>query len=360
MSLETEHDGGGEELSLRDSLSDAFEAAREAPSETTAPAPKPDAKGAAPETPAAPRADGRDASGRFAPRAAETTQTQTPAAPEAQAAPTGQPEPIQPPASWSAPAKAAFASLPPIVQQEIAKREADVNRGFEDRASALKRFEPIEQLLAPRREMLAARGMDEAGFLKTLFAASDWIDRDPVSALRELMRQKGVTLQHFGVQAPAGQQPQAQLPPQLQTLAQQVTHLQTQLSQRDQAERAQRLQSVTSEIQSFASDPAHTYFHNVREDMIGLLQSGRAKDLQDAYDKAVWANPETRALLQADQAKKAEADRLAAQRQSATGARRAAGSVVGAPAQGSAPAGAGTSNRSLRDEIAESFRASRA
>jgi hypothetical protein len=354
--------GGGEELSLRDSLSEAFEAAKGGEGEGSTPA-------AAPETPApAPRADGRDANGRFTPRSAEPAaqpaqgaQSSTPAAPEAsQPAPSASPEPIQPPASWSAPAKAAFNALPPIVQQEIAKREADVNRGFEDRAAQLKRFEPLEQILQPRRDALAARGVSEVDFVKTLFAASDWIDRDPVGALRELMRQKGVTLQHLGVQAP-GQQPQAaQLSPEVRTLAQQVNQLQTQLSQRDQAERSQRQNAVLTEIQTFASDPANLYFANVRDDMIALLQSGRASDLKDAYDKAVWANPETRTLLQADAAKKAEAERLNAQRQATSGARRAAGSVTGAPNPGSGPAGAGQSNRTLREELAESFRSSRA
>jgi len=362
VSIENE-EGGGEELSLRDSLTDAFEAAREAPSETVASRAEP----AAPAAPAAPREAApaaqasRDAQGRFAART--DTQTRAPAAPEAQgqAAQPGAPaEPIQPPASWSAPAKAAFASLPPIVQSEIAKREADVNRGFEDRASALKRFEPLEQLLGPRREMLAARGVSEVDFVRTLFAASDWLDRDPVSAIRELMRQKGVGPQHLGVQAPAGQQPQAQLPPQFQTLAREVQTLRTQLSQRDQAEAAQRQQGVHSEIAAFAADPANLYFANVRDDMIGLLQSGRASNLKDAYDKAVWANPETRALLQADAAKKAEAERLNAQRNQASGARRAAGSVSGAPTPGSAPAGGAAPQRSLREEIAESFRSSRA
>jgi hypothetical protein len=359
MSIENEHDGGGDELSIRDSLNAAFDEHRDAPAEPALKAAEPTAPAAPAEPKAAePAQPGRDPSGRFA----KATQTQAPAAPEAQgqaAQPGASAEPIQPPASWSAPAKAAFASLPPIVQSEIAKREADVNRGFEDRASALKRYEPLEQILAPRRDQLAARGVSEVDFVKTLFAASDWIDRDPVSALRELMRQKGVTLQHFGVQPQAGQQPQAQLPPQFQTLAREVQTLRSQLSQRDQAEQAQRLQAVQSDIQAFAADSANPYFHNVREDMIALLQSGRAKDLKDAYDKAVWANPETRALLQADAAKKAEADRLNAQRTTASGARRAAGSVAGAPGQGSAPAGAGTSNRSLRDEIAESFRSAR-
>lgn len=365
MTPDEEHSVDGEAPSLRDSLSEAFEAARgdgAGGADGASAAPGPDSEEAPGSTPAASRADSRDANGRFAARA-ESNPSRTPAAPEAHnAGSSGEAQPIQPPASWSAPAKAAFSTLPPIVQQEIAKREADVSRGFEDRAAALKRYEPLEQILQPRREMLAARGVSDVDFVKTLFAASDWIDRDPVSALRELMRQKGVTLQHLGVQAQPGQQPPhaAQLPPAVRTLAQQVQHLQTQLSQRDQAERAQRLQSFKSEIDAFAADPANTYFHNVCEDMIGLLQSGRASELKDAYDKAVWANPETRALLQAEQARRAEADRLNAQRQAARGARRAAGSVVGAPTLGASPAGAGSIHRSLRDELSDAFRSSRA
>lgn len=362
MNIETE-EGGGEELSIRDSLSQAFEADRggdEGGSTVTPVTPKPEpAAQATTETAAAPRADGRDAQGRFAPKT--DIQTQTPAAPEAQPTPTGQAEPIQPPASWSAPAKAAFAALPPIVQGEIAKREADVNRGFEERAAALKRYEPIEQLLAPRRDQLAARGVDEATFLKTLFAASDWLDRDPVSAMRELMRQYGVHPQHLGAQ-PTGQQPQpaAQQHPAISALAQQVQSLQTQLSQRTQAEQAQRQNAVLSEIQAFSNDPANVYFENVREDMIGLLHSGRAKDLKGAYDMAVWANPETRALLQADAAKKAEAERLSAQRQQTNGARRAAGSVTGSPSPGASPPAVPVNpNATVRDDLKAAIAAHR-
>jgi hypothetical protein len=41
--------------------------------------------------------------------------------------------------------------------------------------------------------------------------------------------------------------------------------------------------------------------------MAALLQAGQAKDLQDAYEQAVWANPQTRTSLIAQQQQEAKA-----------------------------------------------------
>ena len=56
---------------------------------------------------------------------------------------------------------------------------------------------------------------------------------------------------------------------------------------------------MNNEINIFAADPAHPYFDDVANDITALLRGGGAKDLADAYDKAVWANPVTRAKEQA-------------------------------------------------------------
>lgn len=368
MSTETEDTGGGEELSIRDSLSQAFEADRSGEGEgSTAapPLPKPAAEPApAPDKPAAaaPAQPGRDANGRFTPKPAE-------AAP-AQAAPAeGQPAP-QPdanaapraPASWTAAAKAEFASLSPAIQAEISRREQEIERGFAQQQSRLEVANRFDALVAPFKDRFAAEGIDPIQGVQRLFAAQSFLEKNPVEGLLYLARNYGVhparLAQAAGVQQPA--QGQAQQDPRFQSLAQQVQTLQSQLSQREQAEKAQRLQSTQAEIHAFSNDPANVYFHNVRDDMIGLLQSGRAQDLKTAYDMAVWANPETRALLQADTVKKAEAERLNAQRQQTNGARRAAGSVTGSPTPGAGPAAAGNPNASIRDELKASFAAHRA
>ena len=60
---------------------------------------------------------------------------------------------------------------------------------------------------------------------------------------------------------------------------------------------------VESDVAAFAdakdehNNPKHPYFNDVADDIIPFLNAGAS--LQDAYDKAVWANPVTRAKEQA-------------------------------------------------------------
>jgi hypothetical protein len=68
------------------------------------------------------------------------------------------------------------------------------------------------------------------------------------------------------------------------------------------------LPSVVKEIDAFAADPAHPYFDELANDITKLFEAGLAKDLPEAYEKAVYANPTTR---------QKEIDRLTAEKTSA-------------------------------------------
>ena len=85
-------------------------------------------------------------------------------------------------------------------------------------------------------------------------------------------------------------------------------------------------------FRSFSSDPNHPYFENVREDMALLIQNGKATSLQDAYEMACWANPETRAILLRSQSNPTPNAAQAVQK-----AKAAAKAVGGAPAPGFNP-----------------------
>jgi hypothetical protein len=94
-----------------------------------------------------------------------------------------------------------------------------------------------------------------------------------------------------------------------------------------QQQQGTQAQTVT-EIESFASDPAHPYFNDVRQDMGVLIQAGRAKDMQQAYDMAVWAHPEIRQTLIDGQIQQKSAQQSHAAQQ----AQAAAVSISGSPA----------------------------
>jgi hypothetical protein len=52
-------------------------------------------------------------------------------------------------------------------------------------------------------------------------------------------------------------------------------------------------EKATQEVETFATDSAHVYFEELQDDILGFLKIGDS--LQGAYEKAVWANPVTRA-----------------------------------------------------------------
>jgi len=109
--------------------------------------------------------------------------------------------------------------------------------------------------------------------------------------------------QEYGISIDQLQNP-PQVDPAYQQVLNELQHLkatqQQELYSRQQAEQAQ----LNSQIASFAEGKEH--FDAVREDMAALLQAGRAKDLDAAYDMAIWARPDLRSGLLQQQTRAAE------------------------------------------------------
>ena len=261
---------------------------------------------------------------------------------------------IAPPASWSATAKARFESLDPVVQREVLKREKDIEQGKAQWDQKGERLNRLETILAPRRERMQLAGLDDARAIEALFAAQDYLERDPAGGLAWLARQYGADLGRLvgGAQGQAANAPP--MHPALRQLANEVNTLKGTLAQQHAAAQRAVQSQFQSEVESFCADPSNTYVDNVREDMIALLQSGRAASLKDAYDKAVWANPETRTLVQKNLEDQRRSEAETAARAKAQAARHASGSITGSPQPGSSPANAGPAP-TLRDELARAF-----
>lgn len=349
--------GEGEGPSLRDELAAALTADTAAqagdatPAAPAAPAPAPAA-----ETQAQADQRARDEAGRFAKQATPATPT-----PELKT-PSGAPEPgatqtIAPPSSWTAAAKAEFSKLPPIIQQEVLKREGDIEAGKAQWQTKAERFNALDSILAPRRERLQLAGMSEVQAVQALFAAQDMLERQPREAIAYLARQYGVDLRSYGQGGPGTMQPAQQpaIHPAFQQVFNEINTLKGALAQQQQQSATQAAQSQhVQTITQFQADPKNIYFENVRPQMAELLRSKQAPDLQTAYDMATWASPEIRPLLLRAQQDQAAAEAQAAARAKATAARHASGSVVGSPTPGSSAA-ASQPAESIRDELARAF-----
>ena len=280
----------------------------------------------------------RDDKGKFVAKQAEPAQDTTE---QPKTVETPQ-ESIRPPASWSAQAKADFAALPPHIQKEVSKREGDIDKGFRERAEQLKRYEPLEQLLAPRRDLWAAAGSDEVSAVRSLLAAQDLLDKNPVQGLQFLARSYGVDIASLGqpsLAQPNGGagQPQAQPDP----VANEIQVLRQELQALKQGKEQEVQQTYTSQIEAFAANPENLYFENVKPAMAKLLTAGLASDLSDAYQQAIWADPTIRPLLQQQTAKPVTDPNRAVR------AKLAGASVTGSPGNAPPP----TSNGSISDDI---------
>ena len=255
--------------------------------------------GAALEAPT-PAAEGRsrDEKGKFAPK---TDDVPKPAAPDvlavkaavpaqsvavAPSAATDKPA-IAPPSNWKGAGKVAWDKLPDAIKREL-------NDDYSQRTQTEARLQSLDAVLGPRAQVLAATyGSVEQG-INNLFQISDMATKNPEGFLLWFAQQRGINLaQMVGQPQAQGYEPAQAPDPVMQRMHHLEGMVQNFVQQQQQGTQAQTL----TQIESFASDPAHPYFNDVRQDMGVLIQAGRAKDMQQAYDMAVWAHPEIRQTL---------------------------------------------------------------
>jgi len=323
----------------------------------------------------APVDTGRDDQGRFkatetaeaAPAAVDPNAPAVPADPAAVVDPQAQADAraaAAPPATWSAGAKAIYASLPEVARKEIAKRETDYARGIQQHAEAAKGYQTMMAEFQPYEAMIRGEGGTPQGairdLLQTAYRLRTGTPQSKGQLVMQIAQQFGADLTQF--QGQAGEQPEAQQNmPQLQQMVQQLVapHLQriqsweqqqTQAQQQQEQQMEHEIQGQIAAFQSATNEdgsPKHLYFENVRPLMSAFFANGQAKDLEQAYDMACFANPEVRAALIADQHRAADAQRLEEAKRKAGSARNASFNPTGQGGVGIA----GATQSSLRDEL---------
>lgn len=331
---------------IRSALEEAFESGSETPESEVVELEQP-AVDVVEHEPASgePQGRARDEQGRFASKATEAPEP----APQVEhpAAPTRNPF-----SSWKPDAQQALMkaergeALTPeelkLLRIEAERRESDFHRGVSEFKSHSERAKAYDQAIAPYQQHLQKLGVDAPTAINALMRADVTLrTSDPATKAQyfaQLAREYGIDLSQ--VQNPQPLDPQTQfLHQQLNELRQQQQLWQNQLQQQEQMR-------VQQELQQFATaDRKH--FDAVRNDMADLLETGKAKDLQEAYDMAVWMRPDVRQTLIEQQLADAQSKALA--QAQAQRAKTAAVSV-----KGSSPIGAGGQpvNGSLRDIIA--------
>jgi len=218
-----------------------------------------------------------------------------------------QPEKLAPPEWLSDKAQVDWNRLPRSVQE-----------GILSRAEAASQSAPADPFVETARSLRGAfeqHGLIPERALPQIVGAWQQLVANPREVLPELAKQFGVEL---GTPA-ATQQPQqndqwvdpmvADLQAKLAAIEARDAERSRQEQARAAAEQTKVYRDVASELETFSKDKPD--FAVLRADMGKLIASGAATDLADAYEKAAWANPQTRAARIEAQQKEADAKRLA-------------------------------------------------
>lgn len=278
----------------------------------------------------------RDEQGRFAKNAAtEQTPESVPpsdqAPPESVAAPTVPPE-LQRLGLRKEEAEAI--AKDPVALQAFIRRSEEMHKGIEQYREKANFGHTIEQAVAPFAATLRSLNIPPEKAISELLATDHRLRYGSQQEKYQAYAQLG---QFYGLDPSSiPQQQQQYVDPQVQMLERRLQQQEQWINQQNQAREWQERETLNSEIARFSSDPSHTYFEEVRGDMAGLLQAGLASSLDEAYERAIYANPNVRSRVLAEQQTKADEQRRAESAQKAQAAKQAA--AVNVIRKGSLPA----------------------
>ena len=374
------------EQSLRDMLEGAFTETEAEPAEPVEPAappadptPAPDPSEGGPDQ--GPKVDlagrQRGPDGRFLPAEGQAPADGTAPAPEAQPAPDqaaatdvaaaeGQadPEPDSPPPqSWRPLAREEWGKLPPVVKQEIAKREHDMQQAFNATAAERKIAHGLQAITQPHAAIMQREGISPLQAAKNAMDSyATLASGDPQTKARLLagmVKQFGVDVQLLdsalaGETLPGnpgnGQYP----PPQPQMSPEQIAQMVEQrVSTRIVGQQAEH------EVEGWGADKEFfnartTNGARVRDMMANLmemeLQQGRDMSMDAAYNAVIRTDPQIASVIQSREQQAAQQTSLEA----TTRAKAAASSVQSNPISGQGPQTAPTDIRSSIEAAIES------
>lgn len=235
---------------------------------------------------------------------------------------------IDAPISWSAEQKAKWASLPPDLQGYIAQRDKESHDAITRAGQQIKAYEPIGKVIEQFSDTFQRNGLQPHDAFARMMAVEQMLEQNPRAAIEQIAKAYGVDLTGQAEQNASPENPRmAELEARL---AKAESYLTAQQRQQINAEQA----ALAREIADFAKDAKHPHFEAVRAVMAGLMQSGAATTMQDAYDMATYADPTIRQSILADQQKAAEEARKAEEAKRVAAAKKAAGvNVKSSPGQ---------------------------
>lgn len=295
------------------------------------------------------------------------------------------PEGIEPPVNWKAADKELFKKLPPDAQKIVIDRQKEMDADYTRKTQAIaafkSRYDPVDKIFEPHREVMKQKGFTEASLVAAWSNVEQRLVKEPIEVIAGLVNGYKVDpaklAARLGIKsAPAAEGEEApapviQLPPDVQAKLARLDQIEQQVSGLTNQERIRKEQAtaagearVMNEIEQFKSakddkgNLSHPHFEEVEAQMSHLAlaakQAGQSlPPLKELYETAVWANPSTREKLRTADTQQAEQKRKDEARAKAAAAKKASSSVTGAPGPGQATNQGRQSDKSLREQLEE-------
>lgn len=334
----------------------------ERPEDDGAPPESPDAPSLASTPAVTPSDKPRDTTGKFTKAAESAPPASIPASPvtgedsppegaDPEQSIANAPQPIadltRPPPQWKPAAKNAWGNLPEEVRAEVHRRESDSLIRNQETREVAQFGKTMRNTFEPYRMLIEAEGgtpeKAAADLLRTAALFRVGTPEQKRAALLQIDRQYNVGIaQHFAQPQP-DQQPQQHAP----FVDPRVDQLMASMQQQERARAAEGERIANSAVDAFIGATnaqgqlLYPFVDNIADDMSARAASLRQQNpsanaqdiLKQAYDAAVWANPETRAVLLSQQ--QAQANQPADTLRKVEQARRA--SATNIPRRGALP-----------------------
>ena len=251
----------------------------------------------------------RGPDGKFAPKTAEAVAPTAEPKPEApkpvtEAAPVVE---VKPPQSWKPAIREKWASLPPDVREEVARREREMSVALSQSAEARRKAEQFDKVIAPYRSSFTGEPVAVvSNLLQTAHALNTGTPQSKAAMVAQIVAAYKVDIQALDAALAGQTQPERQQQefrdPRLDRL----------LEQAEQQRRQQQTLAQQEDARKVAEFSAkHEFFEDLRDDMADIVEmrarNGVACPLEEAYALAVKMHPEISGVIAQREAAKAAA-----------------------------------------------------
>lgn len=241
-----------------------------------------------------------------------------------------EPQKKAPPKAWKAEMHPHWDKVPPEVQAYLEQREAEVENGFKVKSDSENYGKSLHAIIQPYQALLDAQGVKDHGqavrfLLNAHNKLSTGDDVGRAQFFAGLAKQYRIDVAKMTEAYNAS--PGAQETPEQRALRERMDKLENDRKTETQARYDALKAEADQEIAAFAADPKHPYFKEVASEVALFLQDPKIT-LAEAYERAVWANPVTRAKEEARLKKEAEDKAKADAEAAAKAAEKARGTRV--------------------------------